>query len=190
MKRQIELQIEELIKKNRKLFSENAELSAKVEEKDGLIAGLNEKIAVLSEQVSSEKLIIESLMTVKDGSGADTVYSDSAAIGEIKADEKPCAAAPERTDISGFETDPDISKASSFIGKAVRECAAVCNEFVESGGNNTKDLINLALGRTEVFKSEILLILSSDKSSEEKSCEAQELLKTVTDYFDLLRSQI
>lgn len=189
MKKQIELRIEELVKKNRDLFAENAMLSAQLEGKDKLIGELSEKITALTELTENYKSIIDSLNSAEDNV-AEAVYSDSSALP--KAEENTADNSDNTNDknLSQFVIDGDISSASVLIGKAVKECAAACNEFAEAGGSNAKDLINLALGRTEVFKSELLQIVSSDKSSDEKMHESGELFNSVTEYFNLLRSQI
>ena len=63
----------------------------------------------------------------------------------------------------------DMSYGASTIGKIVVSAAKYCNRIASQGnGDNIKELVNLILGRTEVAKADILNIISSDNSLEEK----------------------
>ena len=84
-----------------------------------------------------------------------------------------------------------LDSASSAIGRVVLKCTEACNTFVSAGDINSKDLINLALGRTEVFKSEVLSLATSDNISID-TFNAELCLKetSVIEYFELLLKQI
>lgn len=62
----------------------------------------------------------------------------------------------------------DVEYGSAVIGKIVVEAAKNCNILSLRHNEQAKELINLILGKTEVAKSEILKIVSSDKEYSEK----------------------
>lgn len=80
--------------------------------------------------------------------------------------------------------------ASEAIGRIVLKCAAVCNEFTSNGNHNAKDLVNLALGRTEVFKSEVLALVSDDISIEMLTAQINAKEVATIEYFDILINQL
>lgn len=84
-----------------------------------------------------------------------------------------------------------LDSASSAIGRVVLKCTEACNNFVSACNVNSKDLVNLALGRTEVFKSEVLSLATADDISIDMF-NAELCLKetSVLEYFDLLLKQI
>ena len=84
-----------------------------------------------------------------------------------------------------------LKAASAAIGRVVLKSAEVCNTFAAASDHNSKDLINLALGRTEVFKSELLELISSGGMSDERlEAEIKVRETDVTEYFDLLLKQL
>lgn len=84
----------------------------------------------------------------------------------------------------------EIDASSRVIGEVVVRCASLCNEFTERGGGNAKDLVNLALGRTEVFKSEVLSAVTDGGDNISLQEKLDQLKNSVFEYFELLRSQI
>ena len=112
--------------------------------------------------------------------------------GDEPVDTAPCSDEYEESDLhaAAAGTVKEIDAGSRVIGEVVVRCASLCNEFTERGGGNAKDLVNLALGRTEVFKSEVLSEVTdggNDISLQEK---LDQLKNSVFEYFELLRSQI
>lgn len=84
-----------------------------------------------------------------------------------------------------------LDSASSAIGRVVMKCTETCNTFVSAGNVNSKDLVNLALGRTEVFKSEVLsLATANDISIDMFNAELSLKETSVLEYFELLLKQI
>ena len=84
-----------------------------------------------------------------------------------------------------------LKAASAAIGRVVLKSAEVCNTFAAASDHNSKDLINLALGRTEVFKSELLELISSGSMSDERLDAEIKVRETdVIEYFDLLLKQL
>lgn len=82
-----------------------------------------------------------------------------------------------------------LNLCSEAIGRIVLKCAELCNSFAACGRPNSKDLINLALGRTEVFKSEVLTLATENIDSERLKAEVNSREMSVKEYFDLLLRQ-
>lgn len=201
-------QVELLVAKNNELYSDNVALSNELEKKEKTIAELNGKLAELSAEIDSlnEKLseaqkessnehiateINEPSCVDEEKTQTDEVFSgsaDSFKQEETTTEEKITVfAVPEPRVI---DVEPNIADASVVIGKAVVKCAEVCNLFTSNGGPNAKDLVNLALGRTEVFKSEILSIVSENGDFSSSEVEINAKLAALDEYFDLLKKQI
>ena len=86
---------------------------------------------------------------------------------------------------------PEIEYGAAVIGKIVVEAAKYINRVTSRGEQEyTKELINLILGRTEVAKSEILGIVSSDVAADEKKRGADAQLEQAKDYFESIIAQV
>lgn len=86
---------------------------------------------------------------------------------------------------------PEIEYGAAVIGKIVVEAAKYINRVTSRGEQEyTKELINLILGRTEVAKSEILSIVSSDAGTDEKKQGADAQLEQAKDYFESIIAQV
>ena len=86
---------------------------------------------------------------------------------------------------------PEIEYGAAVIGKIVVEAAKYINRVTSRGEQEyTKELINLILGRTEVAKSEILSIVSSDAGTDEKKRGADVQLEQAKDYFESIIAQV
>lgn len=85
----------------------------------------------------------------------------------------------------------EFEYAASIIGKTVVESTKTCNELALINGKvDTKELVNLILGRTEVLKAEILKILNSDNDFEAKKDLMQKEQAEAYDYFNSIKAQI
>ena len=86
----------------------------------------------------------------------------------------------------------EMSSAAAVIGKVVIEATKLCNSIVKTGEQDEmrKELVNLALGRTEILKSEIHKILESQISFEEKKDLIEKERQDAYDYFDSIIAQI
>ena len=86
---------------------------------------------------------------------------------------------------------PEVEYGAAVIGKIVVEAAKYINRVTSRGEQEyTKELINLILGRTEVAKSEILSIVSSDAGADEKKRGADAQLEQAKDYFESIIAQV
>ncbi len=201
-------QVELLVTKNNELYNDNVALSRELEKKDNIIKELNAKIAEMTGDIdalnqrisdleqnsSTEFNVIEmtDLAEIVDETQDEAeVYSNRSEPNQAKesvAEEKAIEfSIPEPIEI---KVDAKIADASSVIGKAVLKCAEVCNLFTAHGGPNAKDLVNLALGRTEVFKSEILGIVSENSDFGTAEVEVKSKLSALEEYFELLKKQL
>lgn len=85
----------------------------------------------------------------------------------------------------------EMQYASSVIGKTVVEVTKLCNALTKDEQDLTrKELVNLALGRTEVLKAEILKILGMEIAFEEKKKLIEKEQLETLDYFDSIKAQI
>ena len=112
--------------------------------------------------------------------------------GDEPVDTAPCSDEYEESDLHAAAAGSvkEIDAGSRVIGEVVVRCASLCNEFTERGGGNAKDLVNLALGRTEVFKSEVLSAVTDGGDTISLQAKLHQLKNSVFEYFELLRSQI
>lgn len=92
------------------------------------------------------------------------------------------------------QCDTDVNAETAFgagiIGKIVVEATTKCNKLTSSpDSEDVKELVNLILGRTEVAKSEILKIISTDSDLEIKKEQILAVQTAATDYFDSVMAQ-
>lgn len=173
-------EIERLINKNSELYNDNVSLSKNIEDKKQRIEVLENRISDLEKTIEAMKcdnsVVVSECDCERDGESTDSQDAQNS------------------YDTYGIKTnecvDSDIDSAASVIGDVVLKCADLCNTFAAVGGSNAKDLVNLALGRTEVFKSEILQIITGNSDDEQKIQLINERVDSVNEYFDLLLKQI
>ena len=82
---------------------------------------------------------------------------------------------------------PDTDYGAAVIGKTVVAAAKYCEQLKTR--ENSKELLNLILGRTEVAKAEILNIVTTDNADEEKRRLIDEQLALAEDYFASVTAQ-
>ncbi len=89
------------------------------------------------------------------------------------------------------EQDKDaFDYASSVISQAVVEAAKLKTKLISYGGEMANELITLALGKTEILKSDILSTVMSDMVFEAKKQRIDLLYKETEEYFSGLLGQI
>ncbi len=84
---------------------------------------------------------------------------------------------------------PDVEYASRIIGEIVVESATYSDKLASGGNENNRELMNLILGKTEVCKSEILSVVSSDISLEAKMQRVDDIAAAAKDYFESVMAQ-
>ena len=191
-KKNILAEIETLAQKNNSLFEENSNLKTEQQELLCKIAMLEKEIETLTVTVAEKEALIlelenqninnelvEPVSVSKDDAVIDTPADTVINVAEIK-----------ETEIVSVDYGTGVDMASEAIGTVVLKCSELCAHFAEAGGPNAKDLINLALGRTEVFKSEALSVIEAIDDITEISAELSKRMENTFDYFDLLKKQL
>ena len=79
---------------------------------------------------------------------------------------------------------------AKIIGKAVIEATKICNLITEKGGESSKELVNLVLGRCEVLKAEILAICCCEANYNQKIDMMETERAAAYDYFNSILAQI
>lgn len=179
---ELESRMQELLKANEEVVKKSEELLKRAENAEKAIAELKLKLAsvnVADEQVAdSEEETIEPEEVVERNT---PVYREPLETEDGIIDV---------TEIENIPVNREMQYASEAIGDIVVKCATLCNEFAKQGGPTCRELINLALGRTEVFKADCLTIASSNTSfSVKKEC-VDRIKADTEDYFESLRAQL
>ena len=145
------------------LLNQNRELFDKLQ-----LSNLNCKRLREENQMLNEKLLI---LTNKINELENQRFNQN----EVTSPKETLEAAPqeiEETDEEVFEEEivlsNEIEYGSKIIGEIVMNAAMSSNRLGEMGKTNTKELLNLILGRTEVAKSDILNIICSEDTLETK----------------------
>ncbi len=195
-------EINGVVARNNELFSKCCELENSVDAKDTLINSLKLQV----EELKAENEILKSDYFSKRIAVVDDCDKDEASIidSDVAIDETNEVFSQSANTSVSVNTDNETKDAlefqpifnesvlkisSSAIGRVVLKCAEVCNIFANKNNINSKDLINLALGRTEVFKSEVLQLASQEMSEELLLAELKLKETEILEYFELLLRQ-
>lgn len=156
-----------LVKENIALFERLNKANEKISEQEKTIKKLEEEISkfqILLDEERNKSKVIEN----------EEVTQESV-IPEVKEEEK---------EIN------DVEYGSSVIGKIVVAATEKSNNLsAASQSLQNKELINLILGKTEVAKSEILAVVLSDKSLNEKISEMDKIKDNAFEYFEGVMKQ-
>ena len=200
-------EMNKVIEKNNSLYSKCQELQTLLDERNNQIAELTASIAetnavndLLKAELQLKSAALDEIrpdtatIVSKIEDTADTVAYDVVDDREVttytsqQQDALPIIEPVMAS--TALIAEEKIKAASKAIGRVVLQCAELCNSFAAIGNVNSKDLINLALGRTEVFKSEVLQLATEGNSSEGIASELEDKENAVLEYFELLKSQI
>lgn len=164
---------------------ENTELKAKIEE-------LNLKI----EELSAPRVQASVPAVVLEGETGFTVNSDIDAeeppihqTEEIKASEP----VSETTQVLAEEIklpDETMEYGSVAIGKIVQESVKYTNIISASESENTKELLNLIMGKGEIAKTEIFSIVEGQSAPEIKRQLIDGMVAETVDYFISVAGQL
>lgn len=181
-KKELLLQIEKILKINQELFFDNKILTERLKENEAVINNLNGKISSLNDEIDNLKSQFEEIKNTTISNANSYINDDVTPVEDdfIILD----------TPVVELSEGTNFEKATEAIGKVVLKCADICEEFASLDNINSKDLINLALGRTEVFKSEVLNIVNNSAENENIDIILNEKMQVVLDYFELLYGQI
>lgn len=169
------------------------ELAARAERAEKALADLEERmnafIASAGQPVANEQLDAEEPELSDEAE--EYVAPEQPKVETVKRE--PLKTEDGYIDVSAFgsiQVNREMQYASEAIGEIVIKCATVSNEFAKHGGPTCRELINLALGRTEVFKADCLTIASSNTSySVKKEC-IDRIKADTEDYFESLKAQL
>ncbi len=193
-KKQLIKQMELLVAKNNELYNDNVKLVSQISELKKELENLNNKISS-SVNIVSNSNDTEPSIAVKPIS--QTEVNPVEVVADIVEEnitteniENVSRVAVDEIDLSTVCDGVSAEYATELIGKVVIRSATVCNTFAESGGQNAKDLINLAIGMTEVFKADALAIVTEEISDDDKNAKLLEKYNAAIEYFDLLLTQI
>ena len=166
------------------LLNQNRELFDKLQ-----LSNLNCKRLREENQMLNEKLLI---LTNKINELENQRFNQN----EVTSPKETLEAAPqeiEETDEEVFEEEivlsNEIEYGSKIIGEIVMNAALSSNRLGEMGKTNTKELLNLILGRTEVAKAEILNIVSSNMSFAGKVQSIDSVANEANEYFQSVLEQ-
>ncbi len=141
----------------------NSELTKQLELSDQAVCQLQEENSELKVAIEQLKAKIDAIVTPET-------------VAVIEESNKLSIDASTQTNSNNEEAAKEITLltedmdfGATVIGKIVVSAAKHCNNITAQGSHDTvKELVNLILGRTEVAKADILNIVSSDNSLEEK----------------------
>ena len=148
----------------------------------------------LFEQLQKTKGEIIELKKLLDAS-ANEIGSLKQELVEMKAVEKtPVVTEPlrrlEEKVIANAMLKPDMEYASVVIGKLVVAAAEHSNNLTVGGDESKKELVNLILGKTEIAKAEILSVVESGESFENKCAKIDQIADVTKEYFESVIAQI
>lgn len=191
-KKNILAEIENLAQKNNALFDENKELKTEKEELLSKISLLQKEIDVLTATMAEKESYISELENQKynDSLSESIENTDDTLNIETSVEITANDTTVKNEELVSVDYGSGVDIASAAIGSVVLKCSELCAQFAETGGPNAKDLINLALGRTEVFKSDALAVIEAIDDISEISAELKIKMENTFDYFDLLKKQI
>ena len=86
--------------------------------------------------------------------------------------------------------DKDFEYGSEVIGKIVVSSTEYCNKIALLNHPDSKEMINLILGKTEVSKSDILNIVSSELDTDKKESAINIIEYNTIEYFKSVYAQI
>lgn len=204
-KKSILAEIERLVGKNDALYSEKNELNKRNDELKKALEASEKRINELQAELIEKDALISELRASLSDEIENKIVAEATDNEVHEIEEKADyieTSKPNLSDMyasrSKHEADKEcpvdygdgVRLASKIIGEAVKKCTELCAEFAENGGSNAKDLINLALGRTEVLKSEALSVIEEAEDISSLGAQLKARLKSTLDYFELLKRQI
>lgn len=186
-KKELIAQIDKILKINHELFSDNKLLVERLKDSEAVNINLKEEISSLNSEIEKLKVQLDNANNVIPEENFITAVEEE---NDIVFDLESSAISDNIISEIKLSDGTNFEKATEAIGKVVLKCADICEEFAKLDNINSKDLVNLALGRTEVFKSEVLNILNESNNSDNIDIVLNEKMQAVFDYFNLLYGQI
>ena len=167
------------------LLNQNRELFDKLQ-----LSNLNCKRLREENQMLNEKIfILSNKINELEAKAQNTAEGVEAPVEEIASTNE---AMPELQDVeqeAEVVLSKEIEYGSKIIGEIVMKAVLASNKLGELGKKNTKELLNLILGRTEVAKAEILNIVSSEMSFSGKVQTIDSVADEANEYFESVLEQ-
>ena len=158
----------------KKLVNENLALFERLNKANEKISEQGKTIKELDEKISELKILLEE-------------EKNKVQVIEIKEEAEISTAEETKEEIKSVN---DVEYGSSIIGKIVVAATENSNKLsAESQTPESKEQINLILGKTEVAKSEILAVVLSNKSLDEKIADMDKIKEDTVEYFEGIMQQ-
>lgn len=155
---------------NNELFSKLDDVSHQKRQLESEIKSQAETIGNLQKAISTQNARIMALKAEKETANNEVLEMEQKATVEFS---------------------DEMKYAASAIGSVVVEVTKVCNKLTDSADQeNKKELINLALGKSEVFKAQVLRILESEVDFANKQKMIEQERQETFDYFDSIIAQM
>ncbi|MEE1185446.1 MAG: hypothetical protein UHX92_05140 [Acutalibacteraceae bacterium] len=158
----------------KKLVNENLALFERLNKANEKISEQGKTIKELEEKISELKILLEE-------------EKNKVQVIEIKEEAEISTAEETKEEIKSVN---DVEYGSAIIGKIVVAATENSNKLsAESQTPESKEQINLILGKTEVAKSEILAVVLSNKSLDEKIADMDKIREDTVEYFEGIMQQ-
>lgn len=186
--------------KKKALLKHVEALTEKLMEADECIKELNDTLTDKDKEISQLNGKIEKMATaerenIKINEPAEVTEEFETVTAQNAAEEK-SAPTFDYSDFAIDETNETVigedikNYAVKVISNIITESVKIGCVLASSGSENKKELLNLALGRTEVAKNEISTLVSSDLPDELKKASIDKEAAEVTEYYQSILAQI
>lgn len=200
-KRKLKSQVEELYNILKETEANNASLKKRIDElqitigaKDFEINELKKQVIELKSEKTQEKLYS---VETKIADNIDTTIENEPIITEVQETKATSINEPEIKEetavkyITNESIEDEISKyAAKAISNISLRAAMLSNLLAESGSANSKDLLTLTLGRSEVFKQKVFEASKQGANLDTAKATINLLEAETLEYFEQLKAQL
>lgn len=171
--------------KSKGLEMKNAEFSTLLKAKEAEIFELNKKLA--EAELRYSELVKPSSELSEKTILAEATLEEIQTVRDAEVCPLPQKSLPVTVEMCSSEAEQYGAKA---IGRIAVKASILSNLLAASGDENAHDLLTLTLGRTEVFKGEVLSAVRTGQALEQISKTIDRLEADVIDYFDNIKGQL
>ncbi len=162
---------------------ELAQVKNQLEQATGLISDLTAQLEATRVTAQPPTQVVAA---VQEPAAQEPTPNQAQSVSEESAAEVPTAPQKVVAPTITAGADAGIDYGAKAIGDAVFACTKFCNGAT---GELQRDLVHLALGRTEVFKGTVLSVLEGEGTDAQKQQEIAKALSEVLEYFEGLKQQ-
>lgn len=175
----------ELVNQNMSLFEEIQRYKLELTRLNKTINEKDNEIKLLKEEINSLKVSVKQNTVTEETVSEESIEETTGEVAEVVGDNT-------KTVQINYEAqcDADTEYGAGVIGELVIASAKYSNKLTENADCSNRELLNLILGRNEVAKSEILTIVSSDDTFEQKKAMIDEVKAKTLEYFESVMAQI